>query len=237
MKSRFAGFPPEGIEFFAKLMRNNRREWFQPRKAIFEEKLKEPMRELVIALNGALKGFAPEYVSDPDKAVYRIYRDTRFSKDKTPYKDHIAASFARRGGTGHGSGGFYCAVSDKEVAVGGGIYMPDTAMLAGIRRHLAEHHEELRKILRAKTVRDLLGEMQGEQSTRMPKGFAADQPAADLLRFKRFILFTTLPVELATSPELYEAIVKRFRAMTPFLSFLGAATAKKDTASRSYTEP
>src|SRR4051812_35665794 len=148
MKSRFAGFPPEGIQFFAKLMRNNRREWFQPRKAIFEEKLKQPMRELVIALNGALKGFAPEYITDPDKAIYRIYRDTRFSKDKTPYKDHVAASFYKRGGSGNGSSGFYCAVSQKEVAVGGGVYMPEPETLTAIRRRIAERHEQLRKILR-----------------------------------------------------------------------------------------
>jgi uncharacterized protein (TIGR02453 family) len=223
VKSPFPGFPSEGIEFFGKLMRNNRREWFQPRKEIFETQLKQPMRELVEALNGALKSFAPEYVTDPEKAVYRIYRDTRFSSDKTPYKDHVAASFYRRGTCGHGSGGFYVAVSHKEVAVGGGVYMPDTAMLAAIRARIAGRHEELRKILRAKAVRDLVGEMQGDQLTRVPKGFAADHPAADLLRFKRFILYTTMAPELATSPDLYGEVVKRFRAMTPFLNFLGAA--------------
>src|SRR5207253_7822904 len=126
--------------------------------------------------------------------------------------------------------------SDKEVAVGGGIYMPDPPMLAAIRRHIAEHHQDLRKILRAKAVRSLLGDLHGEQATRVPKGFACDHPAADLLRFKRFVLYTTLPVELAASPELYEEIVKRFRAMTPFLNFLGAATAKKDTARPLFTE-
>src|SRR5207253_4215777 len=96
--------------------------------------------------------------------------------------------------------------------------------------------EQLRKILRAKAVRELLGDLQGEQLTRVPKGFAADHPAADLLRFKRFILYTALPVELATTPELYGEIVKRFRAMTPFLNFLSAATAKKDTARPLFTE-
>lgn len=223
MKSGFPGFPPEGIEFFAKLMRNNRREWFQPRKETFETQLKQPMRELVQALNGALKGFAPEYVTDPDKAIYRIYRDTRFSKDKTPYKDHVAASFFRRGSTGHGSGGFYCAVSNKEVAVGGGIYMPEPETLLAIRHHIAHHQEELRRILRAKAVRTLLGDLYGEQLTRVPKGWPQDHPAADLLRFKRFILYVELPAELATSRDLYPEIVKRFRALAPFLAFLTAA--------------
>jgi uncharacterized protein (TIGR02453 family) len=223
MQSGFPGFPPEGIEFFRKLMRNNRREWFQPRKEIFEAKLKQPMRELVETLNRDLKKFAPEYVTDPDKAIYRLYRDTRFSKDKTPYKDHVAASFYRRGSTGHGMDGFYCAVSDKEVAVGGGVYMPEPELLAAIRNHIAIHHEELRRILRAKAVRTLLGELHGEQLTRVPKGFSPDHPAADLLRFKRFILYVELPKELATSRDLYPEIVKRFRAMAPFLRFLAAA--------------
>src|SRR5215510_14295156 len=150
MNNGFPGFPAEGIQFFAKLMRNNRREWFQPRKETFDTQLKAPMRELVEALNTAMRKFAPDHVTDPDKAIYRIYRDTRFSKDKTPYKDHIAASFYRRGGTGHGSGGFYCAVSHKEVAVGGGIYMPEPETLMAIRHHIAANHEDLRRLLRAK---------------------------------------------------------------------------------------
>ena len=239
MKSGFAGFPPDGIEFFGKLMRNNRREWFQPRKEIFETRLKQPMRELVEHLNGALKSFAPEYVTDPDKAIYRIYRDTRFSKDKTPYKDHIAASFFRRGTTGHGTGGFYCAVSHKEVAVGGGIYMPDPALLAALRAHIGVHHEEFRRILRGKAVRTLFGELHGEQLTRVPKGFAPDHPAADLLRFKRFILYVELPPELATSRDLYPEILSRFRALAPFLKFLTAAAPKREKPSvtQFLTEP
>src|SRR5438067_2623937 len=153
MKSRFAGFPPEGIEFFAKLMRNNRREWFQPRKPIFEEKLKTPMRDLVIALNGALRSFAPECVTDPDKAIYRIYRDTRFSKDKTPYKDHIAASFPRRGIPC--GAGFYFQVSHRGVGIGGGVYMPPPETLRAIRQHLVEHHGSVRKITGTRAVRQL----------------------------------------------------------------------------------
>ena len=156
MKSAFAGFPPAGLEFFRKLQRNNRREWFQPRKATFEETLKQPMRELVMAVNDAMKKFAPEYVTDPDKAIFRIYRDTRFSKDKTPYKDHIAASFPRHG-TPSGAG-FYFAVSHKEVAMGGGIYMPSPETLRAMRGHVAEHYHELRKLVAARPVRELLGD-------------------------------------------------------------------------------
>ena len=220
MSSRFPGFPPEALEFFRSLARHNNRDWFTPRKPVFEERVKQPMRQLVEALNRDLQGFAPEYVTDPDKAIYRIYRDTRFSPDKTPYKEHIAASFHRRGPEAHGFGGYYVAVSHKEVAVGGGVYAPTPEVLLAIRHHVAERHEDLRRILRAAAVRRLLGELHGEQLTRVPKGFPCDHPAADLLRFKRFILYVTLPAELATTPQLYGEVLKRFRAAAPFLRFL-----------------
>ena len=222
MRPQFPGFPPEALQFFRGLARHNDREWFQPRKAIFEEQVKQPMRELVEVLNAALRGFAPEYVTDPDKAIYRIYRDTRFSKDKTPYKDHIAANFHRRSPVSHGDAGYYVAVNHKEVAVGGGVYMPEPAALLAIRQHIAEHHKEFRKLLAARPVRRLLGELQGEQLARVPKGFCSTHEAADLLRFKRFILYTELPPELATSPKLYDEVLQRFRVMKPFLDFLTA---------------
>src|SRR6516225_7489770 len=99
----FPGFPQEAITFYKGLTRNNTREWFQPRKHIFDEKVKAPMVELVGQLNQAMMQFAPQYVTDPAKAIYRIYRDTRFSPDKTPYKTQIAASFSRHGMEKHGA--------------------------------------------------------------------------------------------------------------------------------------
>jgi uncharacterized protein (TIGR02453 family) len=225
MRSRFPGFPPEALRFFRALARHNNRDWFQPRKAMFEEQVKQPMRELVEALNGAMKSFAPEYATDPGKAIYRIYRDTRFSKDKTPYKDHVAASFFR-GGTGpHKYGGYYLQVSHKDVAVGGGVYMPE--VLFGIRQHIATHHQKLRRILAAPAVRRSLGELQGDQLSRVPKGFCATHPAADLLRFKSLFLYVNLDPELATTPQFFTEVLARFRIMKPFLDFLTAPAATK----------
>jgi len=225
MPSPFPSFPPEALQFFRGLARNNRREWFLPRKPVFEEKVKEPMRQLVDALNIALHDFAPEYETDPDKAIFRIYRDIRFSKDKKPYKEHIAATFHRRGAMGHGQGGYYVAISHKEVAVGGGIYAPEPAQLLAIRQRIADRHEEFRHILGAPPVRKLLGSLEGQRLSRVPRGFAAEHPAADLLRYKYYILYKELPPSLATSPKLYAAIVERFRVMVPFLQFLTASFA------------
>src|SRR6266545_8029564 len=209
MRSPFPGFPEEGLRFMRALARHNQRDWFQPRKEIFERQVKAPMAQLVHAVNGALERLAPEYVTDPAEAIYRIYRDTRFSHDKTPYKDHIAASFPRRGTPKHGEGGYYFAVSGKSVEVGGGVYMPQPETLLAIRRHIDRHYDELRRILAHRTVKRLLGDLQGEQLSRLPKGFDCAHPAADLLRFKSFILYTSLPVEVAATPRVYAEIVKR----------------------------
>ena len=186
MRSVFPGFPAEGLAFFSSLQRNNRREWFQPRKAIFEATMKQPMRELVGAVNSAMKSFAPDYVTDPDKAIYRIYRDTRFSKDKTPYKDHLAASFSRRGDKA--GAGFYFAVSHKEVAIGGGIYMPEPETLRAMRQHVAEHHEEFRKIAGARAVRQLFTAVQGEQLIAGAEGLSLRSPR------RRHFAYEAIPV-------------------------------------------
>ena len=228
MSSPFPGFPPEALSFFRGLARNNRREWFLPRKPFFEEKVKEPMGQLVDALNLALQEFAPEYQTDPDKAIFRIYRDVRFSKDKKPYKEHIAATFHRRGTTSHGQAGYYVAISHKQVAVGGGVYAPEPSQLLAIRERIAERHEEFRHILAAKSVRKLLGNLEGDQLSRVPRGFPAEHPAADLLRYKYYILYKELPPNLTTSPKLYKEIVERLRVMVPFLRFLTESFAARE---------
>lgn len=218
MSLGFAGFPPEAMTFLRGLKKHNTREWFQPRKHIYEEQVKAPMLELVTAVMQAMLDFAPDYVSDPGKAIFRIYRDTRFSKDKTPYKTHIAAVFTPRG-AGKNSG-YYFSVSTDEIEAGGGVYMPPPEDLRAIRGYLAEHHQEFRRIATAREVKRLFGEMTGDSLTRTPKGFPADHPAADLLRMKQFLLFRPLEVSIATTPKLYREIVKRFQAVTPFLEFL-----------------
>jgi len=226
----FAGFPTEGIQFFRGLARNNKRDWFLPRKEIFETKVKQPMCELVEALNASMLKFAPQYVTNAGKAVFRFYRDTRFSKDKSPYKQQIAASFPRHGLERHAGAGLYFAVSHKEVAVGGGIYMPTPETLLAIRAYLADHHREYRKIAASSAIRKLFGEVQGEQLTRVPKGFPPAHPAADLLRMKQFLLYIELEPDIVTTPKLFGEIESRFRAMIPFLEFLNAplaATRKK----------
>jgi uncharacterized protein (TIGR02453 family) len=221
-RSAFPGFPKEAAAFFRGLARNNHREWFLPRKPVFEEKVKEPMRQLIEALNGEIRRFAPLHIADPDKAIYRIYRDTRFSKDKKPYKDHLAANFPRQGMGREGAAGYCLAISHKALAIGGGVHMPSPEMLRTLRNHIAERPAEFRKLIGSKTLRELFGEMHGDPLSRVPKGFAADHPAADLLRYKQYVFYVELSPDLVTSPELFGEVRKRFQALTPLVNFLNA---------------
>jgi uncharacterized protein (TIGR02453 family) len=220
VRTAFAGFPEEMVRFFRSLKRNNRREWFQPRKHLFEQHVRTPMLELVSAINAELGKFAPEYVTEPKKAIFRIYRDTRFSADKTPYKTHIAASFARRGGERLGAGGFYFSVSHDAIEAAAGVWHPERDVMLLVRNHIAETHQELSRILADKKALKLTGGLQGDRLTRSPKGFDPEHPAADFIKMKDWILDVRLEPSLATTPKLHEEIVARFRAMTPLIQYL-----------------
>ena len=208
------------VKFLRSLKRNNRREWFQPRKHLFEEHVKTPMLELVGAINTELAKFAPEYISEPKNAIFRIYRDTRFSADKTPYKTHIAASFSRRGSERLGTGGFYFSVSHDDIKVAAGLWHPDRDVTLIVRNHIADTHQELRRILNDKKSRKLAGELKGDALSRSPKGFDAAHPAAEFIKMKGWVLDVTLDAGLATTPQLHPTIVERFRAMAPLLAYL-----------------
>jgi uncharacterized protein (TIGR02453 family) len=220
MDSRFPGFPKEALTFLKALKRNNNREWFQARKHIFEDKVKAPTAALVELLNEGLAGFAPSYVTDPAKAIYRIYRDTRFSPDKTPYKTHISALFMRRGMAKHASGSVYFEISPAHVGLAGGIYMPGPEELLAVRKHIAEHYERLRGILKDRQLRRLMGELQGDQLGRVPKGFPAGHPAEEFIRMKQWDLWQELDPALAASPKLPAELLRRFRVMIPLADFL-----------------
>ena len=232
MTSRFGGFPPEAMTFLRGLERNNNRDWFGARKGIFEEKVKAPMKELVESVNGELARFAPDHVSDPQKAIYRIYRDTRFSRDKTPYKTHIGAIFPRRGLSKHGGAGYYFSVAPKGIEVAGGVYMPGAGELLIIRKHLAGHHRDFRRLIQSGRLRRLVGELQGEQLTRAPKGFPRDHAGVDLLRYKQWYFYVVLDPEPITTPKLHGEVMKRFRALRAFVDFLNAPLLERKQASR-----
>jgi uncharacterized protein (TIGR02453 family) len=216
----FAGFSPDAVKFLKALKKNNEREWFQPRKEEYERLWRAPMIELVSALQTQMMKFAPEYVQDPAKALFRIYRDTRFSKNKTPYKTHVSAALRRSGLSKDCGGLFYFHVEEKGLLIAGGVYAPMPDDLRTLRTFLADHYEQFYKMANAPKLKALVGGLQGESLTRVPKGFDAEHPAAELLRRKHFYFEAMLEPEIVTTPAIYTELLKRIKVMTPILEFL-----------------
>jgi uncharacterized protein (TIGR02453 family) len=228
MAARFPGFPKQGLTFLQELKANNTRDWFTPRKAVFEESVKAPMVALVESVNAELAGFAPEYLTEPAKAVYRIYRDTRFSNDKTPYKTHIAANLHKQGADKHAAAGYYFSVGADEIEIAAGVYMPGPEELLRMRQHISEHFEEFSKLAADKAVTKLVGAVQGEALSRPPKGFSAEDPALEWIKKKQWYYYKTdLDLELALTPKLLPEIVKRLKAMTPMVEFFNRGLAPR----------
>jgi uncharacterized protein (TIGR02453 family) len=212
-------FPEAGLSFLKSLKRNNDREWFLKHRETYEQSVRLPMIQLIEALAKEFAEFAPEILVSP-RSLFRIYRDTRFSKDKSPYKTHVAASFSVRGFDRHEGAGFYFHVSPADLFVGGGLYRPPSDELRSVREHIATNYERLKKIVAARQFRGMFGEMTGEQSSRMPRGFAPDHPAEQYLRHKDFLAARQLTPADATKPEFLKTLSETFRAMHPLVSFL-----------------
>src|SRR3712207_3689852 len=155
------GFGPKMASFFRGLVKNNDRQWFAAHKAEFEQHVRGPLLAVVEAVNDKLRAFAAEYVIEPShKAIYRIYRDTRFAKDKTPYKTHIAAHFQRRGIAKNAGAGYYFAVSHEGLQVGGGMYMPGPDELAAVRGAIAADPAAFDRIFNDRKTAKLVGPLQ-----------------------------------------------------------------------------
>src|SRR5262249_42409195 len=152
--------------------------------------------------------------------IYRVYRDTRFSADKTPYKTHVAASFPWRGLPRHEGAGLYFHVSPEEIWVGGGMYAPQTSQLQALREHIAVNSRRLRSIVESAAFRRTFGRLEGERMQRVPRGFAKDHVAADFLRYRQFLAGRELAPAVATTGRFYPAILDTFKVATPLIRFL-----------------
>ena len=213
-------FPREGLAFLRQLKRNNNRDWFQAHKDSYEHFVRTPMAEMVLAIGEDFRRFAPEMVADPRVSIYRIYRDTRFSRDKTPYKTQAAAVFPVRGLPKNSGPGLYFHISPEEVLIGGGIYMPEPDLLRAVRNEIAAHPKRFLSIVEGREFRKAFGELEGEQLKTAPKGFPVEHPAARYLRYKQFLFGEEHPAALATTPRLLPAILRCFEQGMPLIRFL-----------------
>ena len=226
------GFTSETLTFLRGLARHNDREWFEARRDVYESALRQPMLGIVAQVNREMEKFAPLHVKAPEKTVLRIYRDTRFSKSKLPYKQHYAAWWGRAGMVKTSGAGFYLHLSAKQLQIAAGLYMPDAAQTLLVRRYLLDHHEEWRTMLASRALKAKMQLSDPRALTRAPKGFAADHPAIDLVLYRNWGVDAELPPEQALGAEFASALVKYFRVAAPLVDFLNAPLAGSAAAQK-----
>jgi uncharacterized protein (TIGR02453 family) len=227
----FEGFRPEAIQFLADLAANNDRAWFQPRKTDYERLLKEPLEALVSTLADRFAARGLPLRADPKRSIFRIYRDTRFAKDKSPYKTNVGASFpwledGREGEAldphSHGNGGYF-HFQPGEMFVGGGMYMPDRERLAEWRRKVVEEPEEVHRAIEDPGFTAVFDHVNAHDPLkRVPAGFPADHPDADLLKMRDVVFGRRLSDEEALSPGLADVIADAYAAALPVFRLLAS---------------
>jgi uncharacterized protein (TIGR02453 family) len=223
----FTGFRPEAVEFLIELALNNERDWFQPRKAEFERLLKEPMESLVAALVDRFQSRGIPLEADPRRAVFRIYRDTRFSKDKSPYKTNIGASIpwvegAAGGESVHGAGA-YLHFKPGESFVGGGAYMMERPRLEAFRRAVVEETDRVLAAVEDPAFMKTFGGVHGHETLkRVPPGYPVDHPKAELLKMKDVTFGRQLDDDEFLSPRLPDILVDDFATAVPVFRLLAS---------------
>ena len=213
-------FTPRATSFLRALARNNDREWFQARKAEFEATVRDPMVRLIERLDGDFREFAPELVASPRVSMFRMYRDTRFSADKSPLKTAVGAVFPHRDLGKTEGAGLYLEIAPKHVLFAGGIHAPSSQVLRAVRQHVAANLRRFTSVVEAPAFRRATGGLQGDQGVRVPQGFAADHPAAGYLRYKQYLVWQEHPAAFASSPGFYAALLRFFRTAAPMIRFL-----------------
>jgi uncharacterized protein (TIGR02453 family) len=213
------------MAFLSGLARNNRRDWFLAHKADFERHVKAPMLALLGALRDDLADVVPGLSFDPARALMRMNRDVRFSKDKSPYRTQVAARFGRATGKDAEAAGFFLSVSPAGVDVAGGSHALEPPALDALRRRIARDPAAFRGLVKDRALVAAMGDLRGERLVRVPKGFPPEHPAADLLRLKQAYFYATLPASLATTPRLLPEVSRRVRLLAPFVRWLEEAVA------------
>ncbi len=215
----FPGFREEAFTFLRDLRAHNDRAWFQPRKAVYEDELLWPMRCLVGGLGRDLPPRGLPLTGDPGRAVFRVYRDTRFSKNKEPYKTHVGA-YLTRSGDRHEDGGLYVHVAPGDVFVGGGFWSPDPVLLRRWRERLAAAPAAFLDVADGLAEAGLDLRYQ-EPLKRLPRGYEAhaDAPIADALRARGIFAVRPATEAEAADPAFAEAAAATALALRPLLEW------------------
>ena len=233
MTATFGGFHPETLAFLRGLRKNNRRDWFEANRDRYVREVVEPMKAIIEDLDVRFARLAPEYVGDPKRSMFRIYRDVRFSKDKSPYKSHAALWIYHRApgrGVGKeidGGAGFYLHVEPGASLVAGGLWMPPRPSLAKVRDRLNDDLDGWERVVSSPTFRRRFGKLTDDEEgillKRLPRGYGEGHPAERWLRYKSFTVHRGYSDAEILSPKLAEQAMKDFSAMVPMCRWLNGA--------------
>ena len=226
---QFQGFSREAMQFLVDLGLNNDRSWFQPRKADYERLLKEPLEVLCVDLAAEFERREVPLRSDPKKSPFRIYRDTRFAKDKSPYKTNVAASFpwvgtgdATSPGESERHGGGYFHLSPEGAWMGGGMWHPEPARLAAFRRAVDREPDKTLAALNHPAFLARFEPVHGDALKRVPQGYPPDHPQAELLKLKDVTFGRELTDKEAFSADLPKILAEDFATALPVMALLAS---------------
>jgi len=211
------------LKFLNALSKNNNREWFEENKPWFREEY-QYFTDMVALILEKASNLDPDLgLLQPKKCVFRIYRDVRFSKDKSPYKTNFGA-WINKGGKQSPSAGFYFQISPRGSFVGGGAYHPEAAVLSKIRQEIDYNSEKLHKIMDSKEYAKYFeGLWDGDTLKRAPKGYETDHPDIDIIKLKSFVGMHQLTDSMIKKDPLEDHILDIFASVSPFVNFLNEA--------------
>jgi len=226
MPTRFEGFPDEMFRFMRELKKNNDREWFGANKERYKTFVVAPMVSFIQAMDGRLARVSDCFIADARPnggSMFRIYRDTRFAKDKSPYKEHVACHFRHISGKDAHAPGFYVHLEPDDVFFGGGIWHAPNPVLNQIRQAIVDDPGTWKSVTRKKAFRDRFGELAGDSLKRPPQGFDPEHPYVEDLKRKDYFGVQSVSPKLARSPEFIDEVTSAFVALKPFMAFITAA--------------
>jgi uncharacterized protein (TIGR02453 family) len=213
-------FKPQFIKFFKGLAKNNNKAYFDSNRKVYEEEVREPFKELVGDLILRMQEFDPELAIEPKDAIFRINRDIRFSKDKTPYKTHVSAHISRGGKKDHTRPGLFFHINHEGIMVGSGVYMVEKEDLQRIRTHIANNMEEFASLLEDPKFKERFGTVKGDAHKRIPKEFQEAHASQPLIANKQFYYMANIGPEPVTTEELPEVLIDTYRTALPMNEFL-----------------
>ena len=210
------------IPFLSDLKQNNNREWFQANKKRYDQAKSEFESFINVLIAGVVK-FDPSIgTMNAKECVFRIYRDVRFSKDKSPYKSNMGG-FISRGGRKGGFAGYYFHLDPEQSFIAGGMYIPPSVILKKVRQEIMYNIEEFKGIIHKASFQKTFGQLEGEQLKRPPKDFPPDFPGIDLLKFKSYTVLHSFNPTSVSDADYNEYTLKVFREMLPLNKFLNKA--------------